>query len=302
MKANSSSPTLPPGPWKLPLIGNMHQLVGSLPHHGLRDLAKKYGPLMRLQLGELSMVVVSSATMAKEVMKTHDINFADRPFHLAASIISYNSTDIAFAPYGVYWRQLRKICTMELLSAKRVRSYRSIREKEVSKLIQSISAQEGSTINLSKMVSSFTFATISRAAFGKKCKDEEEFVSLVEETVVAAGGFSVAELYPSVKLLALISGMKAKLEKIHQKVDRIIENIIKEHKARKVIKTTSDDESDEDLVDVLLRVQENGDLEFPLTTDNIKSVIMVSKFMFSAYISCPFFLQFYSQKVNCSSR
>lgn len=114
---------LPPGPRKLPLIGNLHQLVGSLPHHILRDLAQTYGPLMHLQLGEVSTVVVSSPKIAKEVLVTQGVSFAQRPYVLALSTITYGCKDVAMAPYGNYWRQLRKICTFELFTPKRVHSF-----------------------------------------------------------------------------------------------------------------------------------------------------------------------------------
>lgn len=275
-KTKGSGSNLPPGPRKLPFIGNMHQFVGSLPHHALRDLAKKYGPLMHLKLGEVSTVVVSSAEFAREVMKTHDATFASRPHILASNIVSYNSTNIVFAKYGDYWRQLRKICTLELLSAKRVQSYRPIREEEVLNLIKWISSKAGSPINLTEKIHSSTYIITSRAAFGKKSKDHEDFIDVVKEGIQLAGGFNLADVFPSVTLIHLISGMRPKLERLHEKSDRIMENIFKEHKD-KATTERGEDEAQEDLVDVLLKFhKDNGGLEFSLTTDNIKAVILVS--------------------------
>ncbi|KAB2032300.1 hypothetical protein ES319_D05G364000v1 [Gossypium barbadense] len=257
---------------ELPLIGNLHQLAGpGLPHHTLHDLATKYGAIMHLQLGQISTVVVSSAEMAKEIMKTHDIVFANRPVLASAKIITYGCTDIVFSPYGNYWRNLRKICTSELLNATRVASFQSIREEEVLNLVETIKSNEGSAVNLSRKVFSLSYGITARAAFGKKCKDQEAFISVVTEETKVNSSFFVSELFPSLKFLDTVLGQKHKVEKIHGEADMILGNIVNDHKESRA-KGRSKDENKENLVDVLLRIQEDG--EFPLTDNNVKAVIL----------------------------
>ncbi|XP_019078123.1 cytochrome P450 71D10-like [Vitis vinifera] len=271
-KASISTQKLPPGPWKLPLIGNMHQLVGSLPHQSLSRLAKQYGPLMSLQLGEVSTLIISSPDMAKQVMKTHDINFAQRPPLLASKILSYDSMDIVFSPYGDYWRQLRKICVVELLTAKRVKSFQLVREEELSNLITAI-VSCSRPINLTENIFSSTFSIIARAAIGEKFEGQDAFLSVMKEIVELFSGFCVADMYPSVKWLDLISGMRYKLDKVFQRTDRMLQNIVDQH--REKLKTQAGKlQGEGDLVDVLLELQQHGDLEFPLTDNNIKAVIL----------------------------
>ncbi|XVE50808.1 hypothetical protein DITRI_Ditri01bG0193000 [Diplodiscus trichospermus] len=274
-KGNKPTVKHPPGPWKLPLIGNMHQLASPMPHHTLRDLAKKYGDLMHLQLGEVPTIVVSSAEIAKEVMKTNDIIFSHRPYVLVPDILAYNSKAIFFTPYGNYWRQMRKICTMELLSPNRVQSFQSIREEEVSDLIKFIALNEGSPINLSEKLFSLSYGITARSAFGKKSKGQEEYIRIISEVVKLSAGFCLADMYPSSELLKKISGMRIKAEKLHKASDRILENIVNEHKEKrnKMIEATGKEQVEGDLVDVLLKLQEQGDLEIPLTNDSIKAVI-----------------------------
>ncbi|KAL0321068.1 UNVERIFIED_CONTAM: Premnaspirodiene oxygenase [Sesamum radiatum] len=135
----NSRPKLPPGPWKLPLIGSLHHLSGaSLPHYALRNLARKYGPIMHLQLGEIPAVVISTPRVAKELFTTHDLAFSSRARLQSLAIMTYNYQDIGWAPYGDYWKQMRKICFSELLSSKNVRSFSTIREEEAANLVESI--------------------------------------------------------------------------------------------------------------------------------------------------------------------
>ena len=129
---NPISERAPPGPWKLPVAGSMHHLVNKLPHRALKDLADVHGPLMMLQLGQTPLVVASYKEMVREVLKTHDSNFATRPKLLGAEIVAYEWSDILFSPSSDYWRKLRQLCAVEVLSPKRVISFRHIREEEVA--------------------------------------------------------------------------------------------------------------------------------------------------------------------------
>ncbi|WJX10479.1 hypothetical protein P8452_01197 [Trifolium repens] len=273
LKKKGSPPNLPPGPWKLPIIGDIHHLITSTPHQKLRDLAKIHGPLMHLQLGEIFAIVVSSAEYAKEVLKTHDVIFASRPKIVAVDILLYGSTDIAFSPYGNYWRHLRKICTIELLTQKRVNSFQPIREEELTNLIKRIDSQQGSSINITQAILESIMSITTRSAFGNKCKGTEQLVSLAKGESVA-GGFDIAELFPSVKWLPLVSGLRPKLERLHREIDQILEDIIIEHKEAK--SKVGEGEVGEDLVDVLLKFQNgnHNDQDICLTDNNIKAIIL----------------------------
>ncbi|KAK1380655.1 Cytochrome P450-dependent monooxygenase-like protein [Heracleum sosnowskyi] len=267
---------LPPGPWKLPILGNLLQVAGKIPHLGLRELAKIYGPLMHLQLGEISAIVISNPRVAKEVLRTNDLCFADRPELILGKIILANCRDIVLALYGDYWRQMRKICTLELLSSHKVRSFRFIREDEAWQLIQSIKSSSGLPVNISDKVSKVSNAITCRSTIGEKCKYQDELIELVEEIAHWGSGFFMADLFRSVKFLPQLTGMKPALKKIRSKLDVIFDSIIKEHKERlnKRKEGTEYANEEEDLVDVLLRINESQRLEFPISSGDIQGLVL----------------------------
>ncbi|CAN0872241.1 5-OH-xanthotoxin synthase [Linum grandiflorum] len=163
---------LPPGPRALPLIGN---LFSALPH-SLWQLSQIHGPLMTLKRGCVRIVVVSSANMAREIMKTHDLTFSNRQSITGQQKLSYNGLDLAFAPYGPYWREMKKICVVHLLNSRRVQSFHSIREFVVSKMIDKISSTSFGPAykpcNLSEAVASLTITIICRVAFAKPNQED----------------------------------------------------------------------------------------------------------------------------------
>ncbi|XP_059667622.1 cytochrome P450 71A1-like [Cornus florida] len=266
---------LPPGPPGLPFIGNIHQLNNSAPHQYLWQLSKKYGPLVTLQLGFVPSLVVSSAKMAKEVLKTHDLEFASRPSLLGLRKLSYNCLDVVCAPFSEYWREMRKICVLHLLNSKRVDSFCYIREDEVSRMIKKISkfASASKLTNLSEILLSLTSAMICRIAFGKRYDDEDcqrsKFHGLLHEAQAVLASFFVSDYFPCLGWIDKLNGMSARVDKIFKEMDLFYQEIIDEHVHEERKKSEQ-----EDILDVLLQLQKDHSFTIDLTFDHIKAVLM----------------------------
>nr|XP_011462021.1 PREDICTED: cytochrome P450 71A6-like [Fragaria vesca subsp. vesca] len=182
---------LPPSPPRLPILGNLHQL-GTRPHRSLQKLAQHHGELMMLHFGSRPVIIVSSADAAREIMKTNDLIFCTKPKLTVIDKLLYQGKDVATAPYGEYWRQIRSICVLQLLSNKRVQSFRGVREEEVALLIQNIeqSSMLSLPVNLSELFSLHTNDVICRLAFGKKYSGGSEGAIKFKKLLGEFMGFS----------------------------------------------------------------------------------------------------------------
>ncbi|CAN6201004.1 unnamed protein product [Urochloa humidicola] len=267
---------LPPGPWRLPVIGSLHHLITNpLKHRALADLSRRCNaPLMYLRLGELDMVVVSSPDAAREVMKTHDILFASRPQNATVRVTVADGAGLVLTPYGKWWWQLRKICAMELLSAKRVRSFRHIREDETTRLVTDITAcPSGEPVNVTERVATLVTDSLMRSVIGERFKHRDEFLQSLSQMVKIAAGFNIRDLFPSSRLMCAITGTVRKSRAFHHKIFQLVDYAIEQHGERKEAVGTAKDD-DEDLIDVLLRIQKEDSFNSSLSIGTIKAVIL----------------------------
>ncbi|KAG8478293.1 hypothetical protein CXB51_028094 [Gossypium anomalum] len=138
-KKPSRSCSAPQAGGALPIIGHMHLFGGQqLTHKTLGGMADKYGPVFSLRLGSHEVLVLNSWEMAKECFTVHDKVFSTRPIITASKILGYDFAMLGFAPYGPYWREIRKITTIELLSNHRIDMLKHIRVSKVKSAIREL--------------------------------------------------------------------------------------------------------------------------------------------------------------------
>ncbi|KAJ6310749.1 hypothetical protein OIU76_015462 [Salix suchowensis] len=185
----------PPGPKGYPIIGNLG-MVDHLTHRGLASLSKRYGGLCHLQMGWLHVVAVSTPEIAREVLQTQDAVFANRPANVAIVYLTYDRADMAFANYGPFWRQTRKICVMKLFSRRRAESWASVRD-EVGFTIRQVMEKTGVPVNIGEQVFALTRSITYNAAFGSSSSEgQEEFMEILQEFSKLFGAFNVADFFP----------------------------------------------------------------------------------------------------------
>ncbi|PRQ47442.1 putative cytochrome P450 [Rosa chinensis] len=263
----------PPGPKGLPIIGNM-RIMDQLTHRGLAKLANLYSGILHLRMGFLHMVVVSSADVARQVLQVQDITFSNRPATVAIRYLTYDRADLAFAHYGPFWRQMRKLSIVKLFSRKRAESWESVRD-EVDSAVRVVSARAGTAVNIGEVVFSMTKSIIYRAAFGSSSKEgQDEFIAIMREVSELFGAFNIADFFPWLGWLDP-QGIKPRLVKSRKSLDKFIDNIIDDH-----IQNSKGEGDETDIVDDLLafnRDQATGkESAILLTRDNIKAIILRS--------------------------
>ena len=100
----------PPGPFPLPVIGNLNLLSGKKAHEALRDLSLKYGDVYSVSLGMVRVVVVNSIQPAREALLTRGTDFAGRPNEsYSTDLITRSYQDISMTDFSPLFSYLRKL-------------------------------------------------------------------------------------------------------------------------------------------------------------------------------------------------
>ncbi|KAI5601673.1 hypothetical protein POPTR_001G118500v4 [Populus trichocarpa] len=276
-ESKKGRPSLPPGPRGLPLIGNLASLDPDL-HTYFAGLARTYGPILKLRLGSKLGIIVSSPNLAREVLKDHDITFANRDVPDVARIAAYGGSDIAWSPYGPEWRMLRKVCVLKMLSNSTLDSVYELRRREVRNIIAYIYSKPGSPINVGEQTFLTILNVVTSMLWGGTVQGEErgslgaEFRRVVADMTELLGAPNISDFFPALARFDL-QGLVKKMSGLAPKFDQIFDRMIEKQLSIDALGDTAG-ASSKDFLQFLLKVKDEGDVKTPLTMTHIKALLM----------------------------
>ncbi|XP_059111986.1 cytochrome P450 2J5-like isoform X5 [Peromyscus eremicus] len=187
----------PPGPQRLPFVGNFFQIDFKQLHLALQQFVRKYGNLFSLELGSTSVVVVSGLPLIKEMFTHLDQNFLNRPISPVRERVSGNNGLIV--SNGQTWKEQRRFALMTLRNfGLGKKSLEQRIQEEAVHLVEAIREEGGQPFNPHLKLKNAVSNIICSVTFGERFEYEDgqfqELLKLLDEAIYLQA--SVMGRYP----------------------------------------------------------------------------------------------------------
>ncbi|KAH7542129.1 hypothetical protein FEM48_Zijuj02G0040600 [Ziziphus jujuba var. spinosa] len=282
-------PSLPPGPFPWPLVGNVTEMWRNRPafrwiHCVMKELDTDIGCF---RLGKTSVIAVNSSEIAREFLKKNDAVVASRPLTINSGIISHGFLTTALTPLGNQWKKMRRVLVHDVFNHSKMQWMLEKRNEEADNLIRYIynlssnGGSSGQVVDVRTITQHYTGSVIrkmmfNKRFFGKGSEDggpgveEEEHTSALFTALSYLYAFSIADYLPWLRVFDLDEHekkVKKAIEVLKGYHEVIVNDRVQQWREGKKMEA-------EDLLDVFITLKdENGN---PLLSgDEIKAQITV---------------------------
>ncbi|XP_041508691.1 cytochrome P450 2J3-like isoform X1 [Microtus oregoni] len=223
----------PPGPRRLPFVGNMLQLDLEQPHLAVQQLVKKYGNVMSLDFGIMSSVIITSLPLIKEAFTQLEENFMSRPkFPIHKHIFKENG--LVFAS-GQTWKEQRRFALMTLKNfgvGKKSIEHRI--QEEARHLVGAMKEEKGQPFDPHLKIHNAVSNVICAITFGERFDyHDEQFHDLLRllEEAMYLGSSIMVHLYNIFPwLMRYIPGSHQTTLATWRELKSYVSNIIDKHR------------------------------------------------------------------------
>lgn len=276
----------PPGPLGWPILGNMLDL-GTMPHRTLFGLRPKYGDVIWLRLGSMNSMAILSAKAATEFFKNHDLSFAERTITETMRVHDYHKGSLALAPYGSYWRVLRRLVTVDMLVHKRINDTAIIRRKCVDNMLlwieeEACKLEAKCGLHVARFVFLMTFnllgnLILSQDLLDPQSKDGSEFFTAMMGLMEWSGYANMSDYFPWLRWLDL-QGLRKNMERDLGKALEIASKFVKER-----LMDRQQGAEKKDFLDLLLEFEGNGIEEPAKISDRDLNIFILVKLLLTLH-------------------
>lgn len=287
LRAGSRASRLPPGPQGWPVFGNMFDL-GPMPHKTIASLRREYGPVLWLRIGSIDTMVVQTAAAAADLFKNHDASFAERTIVEVMRAHGFDRAAVSLAPYGPYWRAMKRIMTVEMLVQRRINEMEPVRRRCIDDMVEWIGREAAGKANattsgnvqihLARFVflASFNMLAnlmLSQDLISPDAQEGSEFFDAMIELMSCSGQPNIVDLFPCLRWLDP-QGLRRKIDREMAKTLKIVAEFVEKRLKEK----KSNPNSKKDYLEVLLENRGNGEDESDQISDHqLHIIIMVKK-------------------------
>ncbi|KAL5993893.1 hypothetical protein ACLOJK_038250 [Asimina triloba] len=291
-------PPPPSPPFSLPILGHLHLLKKPL-HRWLSHLSNRYGPILLLQFGSRTVLVVSSPSALQQCFTNNDIILANRPRLLAGKYLGYNYSNLPWSSYGNSWRNLRRVTTIEIFSSNRINASSAVRNEEVRLLLRKLCGGGRRDVGFRKVelrqvLFELVLNVMMRIAAGKRyygggeeqkadSGEARKFQEIVEESFLVSAATNFLDFLPVLRWVGFGGGEK-RIEELQKKRNEFLQGLVDERRRTKscsdiiVAEGEGEGEGEEKkekiLLDALLGLQESDPDYY--TDEILKGILVVS--------------------------
>ncbi|CCL98337.1 uncharacterized protein FIBRA_00331 [Fibroporia radiculosa] len=196
---------LPPGPMRLPLLGNVHQLPSTFQHKTFKQWAAKYGDIFYLEVFHKPAIVINSAQMARDLMEKRGSKYSDRPRTVIFTELMGLEHTATLLHYGDRWRLHRKWLQTAFHAQTTQRDYQLLQQRSVQRLLSTLLDSPG---NFNAHIKKFAGAIMMEVTYGHRVVPgvDDGFIEWADDVITrifetGSPGASLIDFFPILKYI-----------------------------------------------------------------------------------------------------
>nr|QWK52415.1 cytochrome P450 705A24 [Isatis tinctoria] len=265
---------LPPSPPSLPIIGHIHLLLLSATmHKSFQKISSKYGPFLHLRFFHVPIVLVSSASVAYEIFKSHDKNVSYRGDVAVDECLVFGSSGMFRAPCGDYWKFMKKLITARALGPQALERSRGIRAVELERFHRTLvdKAMKKQSVEIGEEAMRLVNNTLGKMSMGSSTfsvedNDGVKVSDFSVEFASLAHMFCVAQIFNKPLEKLGITLLKKDIMEVSNRYDVLLEKILVKYEEH-----VHEHQGDE-FMDAVMAAYRDENAEYKITRKQIKSL------------------------------